>query len=118
MTIDKKTLEELKTELLREKAELESNLGKIARPIDKQEGDYETSFEELGTDKDDNATEVDQYTQNLSVENTLEKKLQVILEALEKMDNDTYSICENCQKEIPLDRLRANPSAKTCIVCK
>ncbi len=117
MAIDKKIMEELKAELLKEKAELESNLGKIARPIDKQEGDYETSFEELGTDKDDNATEVDQYTQNLSVENTLEKKLQVILEALEKMEKGTYGFCENCQKEIPLDRLRANPSAKTCITC-
>jgi DnaK suppressor protein len=117
MTIDKKTMDELKADLLKEKAELESNLDKIARPIDKGEGDYETAFEEIGTDKDDNATEVDQYTQNLSVENTLEKKLQVILEALEKMEKGTYGICENCQKEIPLDRLRANPSAKTCIVC-
>lgn len=117
MTIDKKTLDELKAALLEEKADLESNLGKIARPIDKADGDYETAFEEIGTDKDDNATEVDQYTQNLSVENTLEKKLQLILGALEKMENGTYGICENCQKEIPLDRLRANPSAKTCITC-
>ncbi len=117
MTIDKTILAELKAALLKEKEELESNLGKIARPIDKAEGDYETSFEDIGTDKDDNATEVDQYTQNLSVENTLEKKLQVILEALEKMEKGTYGFCENCQQEIPLDRLRANPSAKTCIKC-
>ena len=117
MPIDKETLAELKADLMKEKAELEINLGKIARPIDKEDGDYETSFEDIGSDKDDNATEVDQYTQNLSVENTLEKKLQVILEALAKMDAGTYGFCENCQKEIPLDRLRANPSAKTCIVC-
>lgn len=117
MTIDKKIMEELKAALIKEKEELESNLGKIARPIDKKEGDYETSFEELGTDKDDNATEVDQYTQNLGVESTLEKKLQDIIEALEKMDKGTYGLCENCQKEIPLDRLRANPSARTCIAC-
>ncbi len=117
MAIDQKTLGELKTALLKEKAELESDLGKIARPVDKKEGDYETSFEEIGTDKDDNATEVDQYTQNLSVENTLEKKLQEIIEALLMMEKGTYGFCENCQKEIPLDRLRANPSAKTCIKC-
>jgi len=117
MTIDKKTMEELKSALVEEKEELESNLGKIAKPVDKEDGDYETSFEDIGSDKDDNATEVDQYTQNLSVENTLEKKLQNILDALEKMDKGTYGICENCQKEIPLDRLRANPSAKTCTKC-
>lgn len=117
MAIDKKIMEELRADLLKEKAELENNLGKIARTVDKKEGDYETSFEDIGTDKDDNATEVDQYTQNLSVENTLEKKLQVILEALAKMKKGTYGVCENCQKEIPLDRLRANPSAKTCMAC-
>lgn len=115
--IDPKTLSELKEALLKEKKELENNLGKIARPVNKKEGDYETSFDELGTDKDDNATEVDQYTQNLSVETSLEKKLQEVIDALEKMDNKTYGICENCQEEIPIERLKANPSAKTCIVC-
>jgi RNA polymerase-binding protein DksA len=118
MALDKKTLDELKAALVAEKEELEKNLGRIARPVDKEEGDYETSFEELGTDKDDNATEVDQYTQNLSVENTLEKKLQEVLDALERMENGTYGKCTNCAGEIPVERLRANPSARTCINCK
>ncbi|SRR3989339_1891864 len=117
MTLDKKTLDELKDMLLKEKEELEKNLGKIARPIDKKEGDYETSFDEIGTDKDDNATEVDQYTQNLPIENTLEKKLQDVLEALERMENGTYGKCENCEKDIPVERLHANPSARTCMSC-
>lgn len=118
MDIDKKTMEELRAMLLKEKEELERNLGRIARPVDKEEGDYETSFEDIGTDKDDNATEVDQYTQNLSVETALEKKLQDVLDALERMDKGTYGKCENCQKDIPLERLRVNPSAKVCIDCK
>ena len=117
MTIEPKILNELKETLLKEKAELESNLNRIAKPVNKQEGDYETSFEDIGSDKEDNATEVDQYTQNLSVETSLEKKLQDTIDALEKMDNKTYGICENCGEDIPLERLRANPSAKTCIVC-
>jgi len=117
MTLDKKTIDELKNILLKEKEELEKNLGKIARPIDKREGDYETSFEEIGTDKDDNATEVDQYTQNLPVENTLEKKLQDVLDALGRIEKGTYGKCENCEKNIPVERLRANPSARTCISC-
>jgi RNA polymerase-binding protein DksA len=117
MTIDKKDLDELKNALLKEKEELEKNLGKIARPVDVEEGDFETSFEELGTDKDDNATEVDQYTQNLSVETALEKKLQEIIEALSRMEKGTYGKCENCGKDIPLERLKAYPSAKTCLDC-
>ncbi|MDO9231247.1 MAG: TraR/DksA C4-type zinc finger protein [bacterium] len=117
MAIDQKTLGELRVMLLREKEELEKNLGRIAKPINKKEGDYETSFEELGTDKDDNATEVDQYSQNLSVETSLEKQLQDVLEALEKQEKGTYGKCENCAKDIPLERLRVNPSARVCLDC-
>jgi len=118
MAIDKKTLDELRDQLLHEKEELESNLSRIARPVNAKEGDYETTFDEIGSDREDNATEVDQYSDNVSVENTLEKKLQEIIEALEKMGEGTYGICENCQKEINIERLRANPAAKTCIQCR
>lgn len=115
MTIDAKTLDQLKKILLEEKKELEENLGRIARTIDKKEGDYETSFEELGTDKEDNATEVDQYTQNLPVETALEKKLQDVILALDKMEKGTYGKCENCRADIPIERLKANPSARICL---
>jgi len=34
---------------------------------------------------------------------------------LEKMDEGVYGICEVCNEPIPLDRLKANPSARTDI---
>lgn len=116
--MDKKVIEELKAQLLREKEKLEKSLARIARPVDKTEGDYETTFEDIGTDKDDNATEVDQYTGNVSVEVTLENNLQEVIEALERIEKGTYGICENCKKEISVERLKANPSARTCIECQ
>ncbi|NTU67220.1 MAG: hypothetical protein HGB08_04870 [Candidatus Moranbacteria bacterium] len=115
--MDAKTLLELKEMLLKEKGELEENLSRIAKPMDKKEGDYETSFDDIGTDREDNATEVGEYTDNLSVEVTLEKRLQEIIEALARMEDGTYGFCENCKKEIDIERLRANPAAKTCIKC-
>lgn len=118
MTIDKKTLDELKDQLLKEKEDLEKNISRIARPVNIAEGDYETTFDEIGSDRDDNATEVDQYSDNISVETTLEKKLQETIDALERMEKGTYGICENCKKEISIERLKANPSARTCIECK
>jgi RNA polymerase-binding protein DksA len=118
MTIEPKTLSELKEALLTEKAELEENLGRIAKPVDAKTGEYETTFEEIGNDREDNTTEVEEYTDNLPVEMALEKKLQNIILALSKMEKGTYGICENCQQEIAIERLKANPSAQTCIVCK
>jgi RNA polymerase-binding transcription factor DksA len=115
--MDKNIQNELKALLLKERADLEDNLGRIARPVDKEKGDYEATFDNIGTDREDNTTEVEEYTENLPVEMTLEKKLQDVIGALDRIENSTYGNCENCQKEIDIERLKANPSAKTCIKC-
>ncbi len=117
MSIEPQILEELKQALLKEKSGLESDLNRIAKPVDKAKGDYETAFSQIGEDEDENATEVEQYSENLAVEETLEKKLQDVLAALSEIENGTYGICQNCQEEIDIERLRANPSARTCLKC-
>lgn len=117
MLLDKKTIEELAAVLLKEKEELEKNLERIAKPVKKSTGDYEPAFSDIGTDRDENASEVEQYTDDLPVEFALEKKLKDVIAALEEIENGTYGICKNCNQEISPERLRANPSARTCIKC-
>jgi DnaK suppressor protein len=112
--IDQKTLNELKNELLDEKSRLEDNLKKIAT---KEDGDYEAKFDDIGRSQEENAEEVDEYSTNLGITETLEKNLRDVEDALGKMEGGTYGICENCGKEISIERLRANPSARTCIKC-
>ena len=38
--------------------------------------------------------------------------------AYKKIDDGVYGICENCGKDIPLERLEAIPYAVLCIKCK
>ena len=76
MAIDEKLLATLKESLFKEKTTLEESLGRIAKPIDQLHGDYKPTFENIGSDREDNTTEPEQYTDNLPVEITLEKKLQ------------------------------------------
>jgi DnaK suppressor protein len=116
--IDPTTLKELKQSLLDEKKKLEEELGLIANKED-GESEYETKFEDLGRDEEDNAEEVEEYTNKIGVTETLEKKLKENNSALARIENGTYGICENCSnEEIPLDRLRAYPSASTCLKCQ
>lgn len=112
--LDQKTLNELKSRLLEEKIRLEDDLKKIAT---KDDGDYEAKFDDIGRSQEENAEEVDEYSTNLGITETLEQNLKDVEEALLRMGEGTYGICDNCQKEINLDRLRANPSAMTCIKC-
>ena len=46
------------------------------------------------------------------------KLIKKIKEALERIDNDTYGICETCGEEIALKRLKARPVTTQCIDCK
>lgn len=115
--LDKKVLGELEEKLNQEKSRLEKELSSFANPVGKS-GEYETRFEEMGTDKDENASEVEAYSDNVALENNLEGQLKEIVKALERMKTGTYGFCQNCGKEVSLDRLKAYPAASTCIQCK
>lgn len=115
--INEEIKSELKAKLEEEKKKLEKELGNIAEPTETS-GDFETKFDEIGTDKDDNATEVEEYTDNLAVETNLENQLKDVIDALKRMEDGTYGICENCHEEIDVERLKIYPAARVCIKCK
>lgn len=46
------------------------------------------------------------------------KLIKKIKQALERIDNDTYGICETCGEEITVKRLKARPVTSQCIDCK
>ncbi|HDI79164.1 MAG TPA: RNA polymerase-binding protein DksA [Desulfobacteraceae bacterium] len=46
------------------------------------------------------------------------KLIGKIKEALERIENGTYGICEQCGKEISEERLRIRPVTTLCIECK
>jgi RNA polymerase-binding protein DksA len=117
MSLEKNVIKELKEKLLIEKNRLEEELGRIATP-NKPSSDYETNFNEIGSNEDENASEVEEYTDNLALENSLEKQLHEIKAALERIETNTFGVCENCKHEIDTNRLRAYPAAKTCVNCK
>ena len=110
-------LDELKVKLIEEKNNLEKELLDIAKPTGTP-GSYETQHDVIGEDQDDNATEVEEYSDNLALENNLAGQLKEVVEALTRVENGTYGVCENCGIQMNLDRLRAYPSAKKCTECK
>jgi len=46
------------------------------------------------------------------------KLIKKIKEALERIENDTYGICESCGEDISIKRLKARPVTTQCIDCK
>lgn len=114
MALDEKTFAVLKEKLLQEKAHLEQELSVFAKKTDAN-GNYDTQMEEIGTDMEDNTTEVEDYVDNLGLEQNLETQLKDVNDALEKMRKGTYGICEKTGEEIHTDRLMVYPSARTTV---
>jgi DnaK suppressor protein len=46
------------------------------------------------------------------------EKLQAIQEALERVDDGSYGICESCESEIAEGRLEALPFSRLCVNCQ
>lgn len=114
MALDTATIAKLKEKLLEEKARLEGELSRFADSTGTP-GNYETRIEDMGTDPDENASEVEEYVDNLGLEKNLEAQLKDVSDALAKMEAGTYGVCETTGKEIALDRLEAYPAARTAL---
>jgi DnaK suppressor protein len=46
------------------------------------------------------------------------EKVHAIDEALLRIKENEYGVCEECEEEIPLGRLKAMPFARHCVKCK
>ncbi len=121
----KKLFQELKQKLEQEKKSLEKELESFAKKDPSLKGDWDTIFPKYNNREggsqaiEDSADEVEEYITMLPIEFSLETKLKDINLALEKIKaKKEYGKCEQCKKEIPEERLRIVPEAKTCLNCK
>ena len=112
--MDQDTLNELKKTLEKEKALLAEELRSFAQPDKNVKGDWDAKYQDLGDSWDENSQEVTEYATRLPLEHELEVRLQNVTDALEKITNNTYSICEKCGEVISIERLKAEPSARVC----
>lgn len=116
--MDKETQQKIKEDLLQEEARLENELAQFTTKNKHNPDDYDAKFPNLGDKEDENANEVAIYSDNLTLERTLEKSLRDVKDALKRIDDGTYGICKYCKKEIPVQRLEARPTSSACIECK
>lgn len=59
----------------------------------------------------------DSFTAGIII-NQQRQELKEIDEALENIENGTYGICEMCDEQISIGRLKAKPFAKFCTDCR
>ncbi|MEK7619778.1 MAG: TraR/DksA C4-type zinc finger protein [Patescibacteria group bacterium] len=112
-------VQKMKILLEGEKARLEKELTNFAhRNPNASETDFNSDFPNLGEKEDENASEVAQFSDNLSLEDELEKALRDVESALKMIDKGTYGTCKYCGQQIDERRILARPTSTSCIQCK
>jgi DnaK suppressor protein len=69
-------------------------------------------------DPADRATAESNRNFELRIRDRERKLLAKIKEALERIDNGAYGICESCEEDISEKRLEARPVTTLCVKCK
>ncbi|MFA6042146.1 MAG: TraR/DksA C4-type zinc finger protein [Patescibacteria group bacterium] len=74
-------------------------------------------WEEYGNKDEENAAEVSEFQDTLSMEKNLEKSKADLEAALQQVDAGTYGKCHTCGKAIESERLKLAPAATLCTSC-
>ncbi len=85
---------------------------------------HEASRDRRKTEEDDLMDDIDLASSELDqsmVYKLRDRERNLLLKiekALQKIEEGTYGICENCEEPISIKRLEARPVAELCISCK
>ncbi len=69
-------------------------------------------------DDTDFASQLAQQGVNMAVQQRKIARMHELETALKRLGETDYGICEECGEEIGTARLKANPSARLCILCQ
>jgi DnaK suppressor protein len=80
--------------------------------------DQTRSREESVADAEDRSTQDSASHQQLSILEVRNKMRLQLDAALRRLEEGTYGVCEDCQRPISEERLKAVPFARRCIDCQ
>jgi len=115
--MDKDTKEQLKQKLINEKNKIRELLEKMTNQKEFNKDKIQVTWNDMGDKEEDNAVEVANFQDNISLERNLEVNLEKIDGALERIENDNFGKCTKCNNDIKTERLIAYPEADVCMSC-
>ncbi len=108
--MDKKNLEHFRKKLLEMREELISEAGKTITGMSSDGNKYPDPTDRASAESDRNF--------ELRIRDRERKLLSKIDAALERIDDESFGICDSCGDDITHARLEARPVTTLCIECK
>ena len=103
-------IDELRDRLLRQRQNL-------LRQVSQMEGDLRSLETHVLAEMEEESQEENLARVLARLDERGNAEIEVIDRALERIDTGDYGRCEECDEDIPLARLKALPTATTCVTC-
>lgn len=114
----RKELEELRAELIERKRQLAATMGRLSGDAVSNNPRDLGEISSLPSHLADLGTETFEQDKDLGLAERASVEIAEIDQALERLKAGDYGVCESCETAIPMERLRALPSASLCAACK
>lgn len=108
--MDEKQLQKFKDQLEEMKAKIMDDVEQTLTDMTSQSGNI--------PDPNDRATVESDRNFELRIRDRERKLMNKVEEAIIRIDEGEYGICDSCGEDISIKRLEARPVAKFCIDCK
>lgn len=106
MNLTKDFIQKQKEKLLIEKEKIEKKMKNLEK------------YPDYGQDEEDRLQEIEDFENNLSIEEQLDFLDKKIDNALLSIEAGTYGKCQACKENIEKGRLEIMPYAELCVTCK
>ena len=108
--LDKKAIAKFKKILLKEREQI---VGDVKQIVESSKEMGQDGIQDIG----DEAANMYNKQVLLSLNENERKRLKEVDESLDRIENGTYGICDECGGPISLKRLEVRPVAKYCVPC-
>ncbi len=118
MNLTKDQLKQFRQVLVEERTKFANEIKSIAHDASKSPRDASGDLSSYTVHMADMSSDTYERELAMNIASTEQAVLYQIDEALKRMDEGTYGVCQSCSRPITLSRLKAVPYTSLCIDCQ
>jgi len=118
MSLSKEQMKQFRQLLITERAKLAGEIKAIAHEASKSPREASGDLSAYTVHMADMAADTYERELSMNIVSSEQELLYQIDDALKRLDDGSYGICQQCNEPIAMSRLKAVPSASMCIRCQ
>ena len=116
--MNKNRLKQFREALLAERAKFAGEIRSITREASKSPREASGDLSAYTMHMADMSSDTYERELSMNLASTEQEVLYHIDDALKRLDDGTFGVCQQCQKPISMSRLKAVPYGPMCIACQ